>query len=1021
MALVLKNAKLSQAEALSRSKPYFLSRAHITEINEVFLNAVNMEILSASPAAFAWGSILYQMREIAQIAKENREMEQFQSAVDSFQSNLPTASASRSLEQTFYEDLLDIARVPAYGDDFVGVLTMGAIERGQLFEVVNNIASAAGPASAVDDLVTNLWIRNCLMSIVRVSSQLIDYSPEIVAATLSILKLSTNPLQGYNDSITQPSDPRFVFLHDEELMGRIFHIARSRFPYESVPFIQLCRALTGKDEINESGPDAILNELDAMETFTQMVSPDFQGYETIREDENANFVSLVQPIPMIASTTAKLNENTGGETALVVTGSSQLQPATTGQVVSESKPAVIMWYHKYSCITFLGSWLEKWATSGGRVPNADDEAISEIIGLLTDLMAARQTTEGGNGSRKILEIASEGLNERSDIVSVIFDILERNLQGVSDSLDVVVACLRFVRALVSFLPSRAWPFLSRSSLLGPGGQGSRFSAIVQASEVTSGNYPFLLSCVDLFNAVVEDAISNAAARKMTARTIVRSGDSIDRSAGVPSHVVSKVLSNFVRVMVEIYNSSGNWRFNQPEHRFQVNGVLAENFERIIYYTHGIDETENAQSKISAIFEESAEYILDVLRPQSKDELPLNPVLRIILDGLQTPTTTVYLRQLLGYERQLITTLKLAIRLIQAAQLAGSARSLLEDQLFKASPILVKLYSAHDRFRLPVVTLLELLITNAALDVENEPASFLGHLGSESTCLFLDVLAQFDKPLPDMTLLVSVWRLLSAFVSKRQQWVAIYLLTGSSPRDTLKLSTSGEKAPRMRNIPFLKTALDSLANIDHLDPLVSLSLLEFISSSQEHWPWATPQLGNHSNFFSSIVSYVSHLKLDNEPVTSQISLIQIAAITANLCAVYLHSAKEARDQTFVKMLVPLVSWYAENAVDVSGYNASLHANLKRNFEMKYAGCKLQRLKRTGLEVRPLGKGYYYDLYLSDKLLSYDFSWRGRKGQGFADEFERANLNLSLVEAQVVSDVSCPDKYQHVNMRCAEPIQ
>lgn len=1008
LALVLKNRSLSQEEALSGSKPYFLSRTHITEINEVLLNGIDMGILSASPAAFAWGAILYTMREIAQAAKETREMEQFHSAVDSFQSNQPTASVTRSLEQTFYEDLLDMARVPAFGDDYVGVLTVGAIEKGQIFEVINNIASNVGSVSAIDDLVTNLWIRNSLMGIIRVSSHVTDYSPELVAATLSILNAPTNRLQAQKtDHITQPSDPRFVFLHDDDLMSRIFHIARSRFPYESIPFLQLCRALTGKDQINGSGPDRILNELDAMETFTQMVSPDFQGYETIREDENANFVSLVQPIPMIASTFAKLNDNTDAQTALVVASSLQLQPTTTGQVVSESKPAVIMWYHNYSSITFLGSWLEEWANKGSRMPDSDDEAIAEIIGLLTDLMAACQLTDDETGPKKILEIASEGLNERSDIISVILNILERSLEstgaqsGASDSLDITVACMRFVRVLITFIPSRTWPFLSRSSLLGPGGKGSRLSAIVSASEVTSGNYPFLLSCVDLFEAVVEDAISNAAIRKITTRTVAKAADAFDRSAGVPSHVISKVLSNFVRSMIEVYNSSGNWRFNQPEHRLRVDAVLARSFERIIYFTYSIDETDSHQTKITAIFQESANYILDVLRPQSREELPLNPVLRIILGGLQIPTSTVYLRQLQHVERQLITTLDLATRLIQAAQLSGSTVSLLEDQLFKAAPVLVKLYSCHDRFRLPVVTLLELLITKAALDAENEPASFLGHLGSESTCLFLDVLAQFDKPLPDMALLVSIWRLLSAFVGKRQQWVAIYLLTGSSPRDSMKLKNGGDKAPRMRNTPFLKTALDSLTNIDHLDPMVSLSLLEFISCAQEHWPWATPQLGSHSNFFSSIVNYVSHLKIASEPVTTQISLIQIAAITANLCAIYLHSAKEARDKTFVKMLVPLVFWYAEHAVDVSGYNASLHANLKKNFEMKYAGCHLQQLKRTVLEIRPLGKGYYYDLYLANKLLSYDFSWKGKKDQGFASEFERANLNLSVVEAQVVS--------------------
>jgi nuclear pore complex protein Nup188 len=1011
LALVMKNSRLSQADALSRSKPYFLSRQHITEINEIFLNTVNAGILSASPAAFAWGAVLLMMRDIALAAKDTREMELLQTAVDSFQSNTPAASPIRTSEQTFYEELIDVVRVPAYGDNFVEILTIGSAENGQLFNVITNIASTVGTLSAIDDAVTAFWIRGSLLGIVRVSAQIMDYSPEILTATLSILEGSPDDFRGHDDSGSVPSDPRYVFLNDDKLMERIFHVSRSRFPYESIPFLRLCRALIGKDGIDSHGAAFVLNQLESMETFTQVVPSDFQGYETIREDENANFVSLVQPISMLASQPRKSKGNTLAETTLVVTGSSQLKPATTGQVVSESKPAVVMWYHGYSCISFLGSWLEAWSTNGGDVPGTDEETIAEIISLLTDLLAAfrgADSQEDDSGPRKILEIASEGLSNCSDIVSVIYDILERNLQdsggpsGIRGSVELVVACVRFVRVLVPILPNRIWPFLSRTSMLDTNGQGGRWSAIVSAAEVTSGDYPFLLSFVELFEAVIEDAISNSAVRKVTSREVSRAGDVPERSAGVPSHIISKVLSSFVRSMVGVYNSTGNWRFKQVERKLQIETLLAKNLEKVIYYTYGIDGTENGQSKISGVFYESATYILDVLRPQSNDELPFNPVLRIIIDGLQTPPTTIYLRQSRLIEGQLIATLNLAIKLTQTAHLLQSPSSLLEDQLFKASSVLVKLYSSHHRYRLPVTILLELLISKAAADSENEPPSLVGHLGSESTCLFLDVLAQFDNPLSDKTLFVSIWRLLSAFVSKRQQWLAIYLLTGSSPRDSLKLSTSSEKAPRMRSTPFLKTALDTLANIDQIDPSVSLALLEFISCSQEHWPWATVQLGNHTNFFSSVINHVAHLKLENQPITSQISLTQIAAITANLCAIYLHSAKEARDQTFTKMLIPLVFWYAENAVDVSSYNASLHANLKKNFEMKYSGCRLPQFKRTSLESRPLGRDYYYDLSLSDKVLSFGFSWRGKKGQGFADEFERANLNLSLVEAQVVSD-------------------
>lgn len=205
---------------------------------------------------------------------------------------------------------------------------------------------------------------------------------------------------------------------------------------------------------------------------------------------------------------------------------------------------------------------------------------------------------------------------------------------------------------------------------------------------------------------------------------------------------------------------------------------------------------------------------------------------------------------------------------------------------------------------------------------------------------------------------------------------------------------------MRGAPFLKIALDTISKIEEIDLQVALALLEFVAQAQEHWPWATPELRNHPQFFTSLVSYVSKLKINSLPVVDQIFTTRIAADVADLCTVYLHSAKEMQDRTFFKSLIPLVSWYAKDAVEVPGYNASLHANLKKNFEMRYTGCKLIDFKRTSLEPRCLGQDYCYDIQLGQQLLSYDFAWVGTRNQGFAQEFERANLNLSLVEAQVV---------------------
>lgn len=986
--------------------PYFLAKRDISQITEIFVNACG-GIQTVNPAAFAWGFVLHSMRFIALNDKEVRELEQFHSAVDSFQSNIPDANQGRGSEQSLYEELLDCARTPKYNvDDSIKIMTSSEMSD-SVWAMIINLATKIGSMSAVDDVLTDRMARVALLDFIRAASSLMGYSAETIQCVIAILMGSpSGPWVSNTPDFS--SDPKFIFAKDDVLMDNNFHLARCRFPYEALPFLKLCRALVTKDLINEDGMPAILSELEKMDSFTQMVPPDFQGYKTIREDENANLVSLVQPLPMLEHASKRIS-SPGPSNALVVSGSSQIPFEATGIVISESKPAVIHWKHQYSCVSFLGAWLEEWNEDGGYSSGWHEAAVAEIIGLLADLIIASnhvQIQNGvGSGGKKILEMASDGLSRQSDIVSVIFEIFERNLHNIgpkaSLKMDTTVECVRFICGLMTTLPGRVWPLLARSSLLGSDGKGGTMTAIISAVEVTSGEYPFLLACIDLFEAVVDDAASHAVLRKSPNAVTAKSATSRDWSAGIPSHVMRNILLNFTRIMVEVYNSNANWRFSSPEQSFKVNTVIPKSFERMLYYAFATNEGVKPDAKVTGIFSASASYLFDVLRPQSSADLPFNPILRLIIDGLQTPST-LYLRDLKLVENKVNATLELSNRLLQVARLLGSQPSLLESQLFKAAPVFVKLYAMHDDYRLPVVSLLDSLISSAALDSLNEPPSLVGHLGPESVCLFLDVLSQFDKPLSSRPLLLAVWHLLSIFVCKRQQWLAVYILTGSSPRQSLQKSETG-KPPSMRGTAFLQIALDKLSNIEQVEPEEALGMLEFVSHAQESWPWATPELKKHPHFFNSIVNYVSKLKITSLPLMHQIFATRIAAVVADICTVYLHSAKEMHDRSFIKTLIPLVSWYAKGAVEISGYNGSLHANLKKNFEMRYPGCKLAGFKRSSLEARTLGRGYYYDLHLGEKLLSYDFAWAGNRNQGFAEEFERANVNLSLVEAQVV----CPE--------------
>ncbi|KAK2801975.1 hypothetical protein FQN50_007533 [Emmonsiellopsis sp. PD_5] len=1014
-------SSVSYFEAASRSSgiaeprignsPFFLSRDNVGEINEICLKAASVGCLNSMPMVFGWAVIMFSVREIALATKEERELQQAQYAIDSFNSNAPSSSPSRAAEQSIFEDIFEKARNPAFDEDFVKFLVSTSVDKCQLFDIIINLVDNLGPISgAGDGGLTSRWIRVELLDLTRASIEFLDYIPEVISSILCIVGGPTDDCnQASRSGPSDGCDPRSMFIQDPVLIDRVFRVAKSRFPYEAINFLKICRTLSGSDIVNDDGLPYVAQELENMETYTQMISAGFQGYQPIREDENANFVGLIRPLPMQETATSKgTAENGSNSNAIVLAEASIIPPDAVGQVVNESKPAVIMWYHQYNCLGFLGKWLEQATNTRRSGYEPEDEVMAEIIGLFADLITSAQAYSKQNGTessaKRILEMASDGLSRHGDIISVVFDIFERGLQntinrrGSNRNLQPIISCLQFINAVISIIPGRVWPYLARSSFIGSDGKGGMLATVVSSIEASSGDFSFLITAIRMFDCLIEDAIIHAGVRRTAGHVSSKSGHVAEFSAGVPPYIMRNFLLALVRTMLEAYNSNATWRYNDIRQQLTINTSLATSLEKIIYCTYATDDTSDLDSKLTGVFSSSASYVLNVLRPTSVEELPFNPVLRTILNSLQTSTSTSDLRALTLQTQHVQSALKLSERLVQAGKLLGSPMSMLETQLFKASPILIRLYALSYDYQLPVVSLIELLITYAALDPDREPPSLLGHIGAKSSCHFLDCLSKFDRPFKEPALYASIWDLLSTIISKRQQWLAVFLLTGTSARDSLKKNDK-DKASTMNGQPFLGISLDLLAKIDTIHPRVAISALDFVARAQEHWLWATPQIKNHSKFFSKIVSFVAGLDMRKFSALDQCFNTKIAALVADICAVYLHSAKESRDQSFFKTLIPLISWFADNAVDVAGYNASLHANLRKNFEMKYPGCKATNMKRTVFVRSELGENYFYDVALGSKLFGYDFAWDGTRGQGFVEEVKRANLNLSLVEAQM----------------------
>ena len=87
--------------------------------------------------------------------------------------------------------------------------------------------------------------------------------------------------------------------------------------------------------------------------------------------------------------------------------------------------------------------------------------------------------------------------------------------------------------------------------------------------------------------------------------------------------------------------------------------------------------------------------------------------------------------------------------------------------------------------------------------------------------------------------------------------------------------------------------------------------------------------------------------------------------------------------------------ANEAFRVRGYRDSLFFHLRRNFQNKFPTADILRFQRSTGRDRAFGDNYFFDLEIGRDVFGDDSAW-----EGFEKEIRLANLNMSMVDAQLV---------------------
>lgn len=1042
------------------SSSYILNSAAVNELNDIFSGAASLK--TSSPSVLAWSIILQKLRELALTARESKEIRQSLRATDKYntadssdtdgaeRSSVRNMTNSRrrsstgsdsSQQSTLLEEIYDsMSFTTADGGDQADFLAASAVDGCKVFEVVITIAvEYCTPFGFEHEGKPGQRMRSMLLNLIRACVSCVAYQPTLLMATLALLTGSERYWETVDRSAeSKKSEPGANFTKDDDVLKRmIWSPALVRFPYETSPFLQLCRARTLLNDGKDLEKLPTWTELEELEIFTYRLPAHFEAYVPVRTQEDEDFLQLTSSLSLAVGPDLGRSaaQHYGNDKMPRAISSLALSPNifvlpsdTQGRIISNGKPFVVMWHHSYSALTYMGRILQCASMVDLSVsesnPTFSMEILGEIIGLITAMLSSAATndsseqisTTSAESAESILGGASDGIDRNQDVISVIFEIFERELykrrktSEDMESMDLLIQCIQFTFALLPFKPDRVWPFLGRSGLLGIGKDEGQISAVVATQEMLLGRYDFLLGCTRLFEALIEDAITGIVSRNAPAKAVTRFGDAVSLGAGVSRVTMEKVLESLTRTMIEVFESTMNWKFVEQSERMEINSRLCSIFQRILNYCFDTNDNTEISQKLTSPLAPAAEYIISVFLSKSNADVTVLPLLHTFGEGIATPNTTLPTRGLQYWTSQVREALKLTSTLIRLNRLLLQPPSHLEDQMFKSASILAKVYTAHESYRLPAVELFDSLVRSAAA-TSQQPPSLLGHLGQETASHFLEVLSMLDQPLNNDSLSSAIWRLLSAVVSKRQQWFAIFVLTGNTPRESFKDKTNSAALNSRRSEPILNTALDGLCNIEKLEPRKALSMLEFVTLAADFWPWVLTTIAQHPHFMKAISEFGAHIgsmtantRSKAVRASSDYNSPQMLSFVADILTMYSNYKQQMNDQKFHKWIVPHLTYLIKNAISPPSYSASLHANLDRNFRSKFFGCSLEDFKRTSLNRTQLGDSFFYDLELANKMLAYEPAWLGKKNEGFAEEVKRANLDLSVVEAQVVSSLS-----------------
>jgi nuclear pore complex protein Nup188 len=272
--------------------------------------------------------------------------------------------------------------------------------------------------------------------------------------------------------------------------------------------------------------------------------------------------------------------------------------------------------------------------------------------------------------------------------------------------------------------------------------------------------------------------------------------------------------------------------------------------------------------------------------------------------------------------------------------------------------------------------------------------------------------------------VAVWRYASSVMASQQQGLAILLLFGADTgRKTVNkpavVEDKEEKETVLRKAVTMVVEDDlKLADIHErrvfgkifeISIANSDSIMEFLSKAHNSWAPILSTLRQDKALWAKLLILLAWSGLIVDTSDSHDKTLQncwrlhTAAAAVDTIAVEIFHAgnitqaasiEVLRDHFVTKKDVKLQD-IASEAFRIRGYRDSLFFHLRRNFQIKFPTADVLRFQLSTLNERQFGEEYFFDITAGRALLGSDPAW-----EGFEKEIRLANLNMSIVDAQLV---------------------